>query len=107
MKSGIKTLAMWLIGIVLFVVLLNANFNNKETKMSYSELISKIKAGEVTDITISSDGEIAEVTLDSTTIKKEVTIPSLDSFMDNITGQMEERKFYCNSRRRINIGYYI
>ena len=107
MKSGIKTLAMWLIGIVLFVVLLNANFNNKETKMSYSELINKVKAGEVTDITISSDGETAEVTLDSTTVKKEVTIPSLDSFMDKITESMEERKIYSNTGRGINISYYI
>ncbi len=93
MKSGIKTLAMWLIGIVLFVVLLNANFNNEETKMSYSELINSIKAGEVSDITISADGETAQVTLDSTTVKKEVTIPSLDSFMDNITDSMEDGSF--------------
>ena len=87
-KSGIKTLAMWLIGIVLFVVLLNANFNSSETEMSYSELINNIKAGEVSDVTISSDGTMATVTLDSETVKKEVVIPSIDSFMDKVTDYM-------------------
>ena len=90
LKSGIKTLAMWLIGIVLFIVLLNANFNNKDTKMSYSELINSVKAGEVSEITIASDGTTAEVKLKSDNIKKEVTIPSLDSFMDTVTEHMNE-----------------
>jgi len=90
LKSGIKTLAMWLIGIVLFVVLLNANFNNSDTKMSYSELINSIKAGEVSEITVSSDGTKAEVKLSSQDVKKEVTIPSLDSFMDTVTDYMSE-----------------
>ena len=90
MKSGIKTLAMWLIGIVLFVILLNANFNNNDTKFTYSELINSVKAGEVSAIKISSDGTMAEVKLDSTDIKKEVTIPSLDSFMDTVTNYMNE-----------------
>ena len=92
-KSGIKTLAMWLIGIVLFVVLLNANFNSSETEMSYSELINSIKAGEVSEIVISSDGTTATVTLDSTTVRKEVVIPSIDSFMDRATDYMEDGSF--------------
>ena len=90
MKSGIKTLAMWLIIIVVFVVLLNANFNNKDTKMSYSELINSVKAGEVSEITIASDGTTCEVKLKSDNVKKEVTIPSLDSFMDTVTEHMNE-----------------
>ncbi len=90
MKSGIKTLATWLIGIVLFVVLLNAVFNNAETKMTYSELINSIRAGEVSEIVVSSDGTKAEVKLASEDVKKEVTIPSLDSFMDTVTEYMNE-----------------
>ncbi len=90
MKSGIKTLAMWLILIVVFIALLHANFNNKDTKMSYSELINSIKAGEVSEIVVSSDGTTAEVKLDSDSVKKEVTIPSLDSFMDTATEYMNE-----------------
>ena len=92
-KSGIKTLAMWLIAIVLFVVLLNANFSSDETEMSYSELINSIKAGEVSEVIISSDGTTATVTLDSTTVKKEVVIPSIDSFMETATNYMEDGTF--------------
>jgi cell division protease FtsH len=90
LKSGVKTLAMWLIGIVLFIILLNANFNNSDTKMTYSELINSIRAGELSSIKVDSDGETAEVKLTSTDTKKEVTIPSLDSFMDTVTTYMSE-----------------
>ena len=90
MKSGMKTLALWLIGIVIFVILLNMSFTNAETKMAYSELISSVKAGEVSDVVISADGTKAEVTLTTTDVKKEVTIPSLDSFMDKVTEYVNE-----------------
>ena len=91
MKNGIKTLATWLVLGIIFIVLINSVFNNPETKMSYSELISKIASGEVTEIEISSDKTVAHVTLkgsDNTTNKgliKEVAIPSLDSFMEQIS----------------------
>ena len=90
MKSGIKKLATWLIiGIIIFG-LVNAVLNNPDSKMTYSELMAKIAAGEVTEIEISSDKTLAKVTLKSaeTTAKnaqKEVSIPSLDVFMDQIT----------------------
>ena len=92
-RSGIKTLAMWLIGIVLFVVLLNANFNSNETEMSYSELINSIKAGEVSEVILSSDGTTATVTLDSESVRKEVIIPSIDSFMNTATNYMVDGNF--------------
>ena len=90
MKNGIKTLAVWLILGIIFVGLLNAAFNDPETKMSYSELISKISAGEVTEIEITSDKSTAYITLKGTensgkSAQKEVTIPSLDSFMEQIS----------------------
>ena len=92
MRNGIKTLATWLILAVIFLVLVSAAFNNPDTKMNYSELISRIKAGEVSAITISADRETVEVTLNSTSGAdaktssniKEVTIPSLDNFMSQI-----------------------
>ena len=92
-RSGIKTLAMWLIGIVLFVVLLNANFNSNETEMSYSELINSIKAGEVSEVVLSSEGTTATVTLDSESVRKEVIIPSIDSFMNTATNYMVDGNF--------------
>ena len=89
MKNGIKTLAIWLVLGIIFIGLLNAIFNNPETKMSYSDLISKISAGEVTEIEISSDKQMAYVTLkgsetSSKSSQKEVAIPSVDSFIEQI-----------------------
>lgn len=87
MKNGIKTLATWLILGIIFFVLISAAFNNPDTKMNYSELIGKVKAGEVTEIVISADKLMAEVTLNSNgsdtklSNVKEVAIPSLDNFM--------------------------
>ncbi len=90
MKSRIKTLTVWLILALLFIVVLNAVFNNSDVKMSYSELMAKIASGEVTEVEISSDKVTAYVTLkgtDSTTkgAQKEVAIPSLDTFMEQIS----------------------
>ena len=63
MKNGIKTLAVWIIAGMIFVVLLNAAFNNSNYQMSYSELLNKVTTGEVTTIELSSDSKTAYVTL--------------------------------------------
>ena len=100
MINGIKTLAVWIIAGMIFVVLLNAAFNNSNYQMSYSELLNKVTTGEVTTIELSSDSKTAYVTLkgNESTGKaaemKEVIIPSLDSFMEQISenivsGQIE------------------
>lgn len=82
MKSGLKTLAMWLIIGVIFIVLLTSIMDNSDTKMSYSELVTKMEATEVKEIEISSDSTKAYVTLKGENVKKEVNIPSVDSFMN-------------------------
>ncbi len=41
LKSGIKTLAVWLILGVIFIVLLSSVIDNADNKMIYSELIEK------------------------------------------------------------------
>ena len=82
MKNGIKTLAMWLIIGVIFIVLVSAVLDNSESKMTYSELISAMEAGNVTSIEINSDGNKAFVELKGQTIEKEVNIPNLESFMN-------------------------
>ena len=82
MKNGIKTLDMWLIIGVIFVVLVSAVLDNSESKMTYSELISAMEAGNVTSIEINSDGNKAFVELKGQTIEKEVNIPNLESFMN-------------------------
>ena len=81
MKKGIKTLAIWLIIGVIVIVLLSSIMENSSSKMTYSELITSIENQEVENITISSNGSLATVKLKNTKAEKEVSIPSLDSFM--------------------------
>ena len=81
MKKGIKTLAIWLIIGVIVTVLLSSIMENSSSKMTYSELITNIENGEVENIKISSDGSLATVKLKNTRLEKEVSIPSLDSFV--------------------------
>ena len=85
MKNSLKTLAMWVIIGIIFIVVLTSIIDNSDTKLSYSELITKIEASEVTEIEIAADGSKAYVKLKGDTVKKEVNIPSLDSFMDYST----------------------
>ena len=85
MKNGLKTLAMWLIIGIIFIVGISAIMENSETKMNYSELLVAIENGTVQEIELSSSGEKAYVTLKSSSIEKEVNIPSVDSFMSQIS----------------------
>ncbi len=95
MKSSIKTLAMWLIIGIIVVVLITSILDNADTKMTYSELIENI--GNVSEIELSYDGKSANVTLENDPIKKEVNIPSIDSFMDYIT------EYLNTSNAKINV----
>ena len=82
MKKGIKSLAMWLIIGIIFVVLISTILENSNLKMTYSELLIAIDSGEVEKVTISSDETTATVKLKDEKIEKSVNIPSLDSFID-------------------------
>ena len=84
MKNGLKTLAMWLIIGIIFIVVVSAVMENSETKMEYSELLVAINNGTVETIELNADGDAAYVTLKNSNIEKEVNIPSLNSFMDEI-----------------------
>ncbi len=90
MKSGIKTLAMWLIIVIIFIVLLTSVLDSSNNELSYSELISKIAEGRVTEVEISSDGTSAEVTLKDENFPKQVNIPSIDNLMENLQDNMRE-----------------
>ena len=82
MKNGIKTLAMWLIIGVIFIVVLSSIVENSDSKLKYSELITNINAGNVEAIEIEADGTNATVTLKDERIKKEVNIPNMENFMN-------------------------
>ena len=82
MKNGIKTLAMWLIIGVIFIVLLSSIMTNTNTKLKYSELVGKIDEGKVESVVINSDGDGATVELSDERAKKQVNIPNLENFMN-------------------------
>ena len=88
MKNGIKTLAMWLIIGIIFVVLLTSILDNSNSKLAYSDLIEKIEAGEVSEIEISADGVSAQVKLKNENFEKQVNIPSIDNLMENLQESM-------------------
>ena len=98
MKKGIKTLAMWLIIGVIFIVVLSSIVDNSNSKMTYSELISSIEAGEVENVEISSDGATATVKLKSDRISKEVNIPDLESFMTYSQDFLKAGAFTLNEK---------
>ena len=90
MKNGIKTLAIWLVigVIILFVVPAVLDGTNKQ--MTYSELLSKIEAEEVTDISISYDGNSAKVKLKDDNSIKNVNLPGINNLLDNLNDSMKE-----------------
>ena len=93
MKSGIKTLASWLVILMLILLGLHTVLNNPDMQMPYSKLISSIANNEVEKIEISSDKTSAYVYFvgaEENAIPKEVAIPSVDSFMDQIADVMAE-----------------
>ena len=97
MKNGIKKLAIYLIIIIACIGILSGLLNDSDKKMNYSELIKEINQGEVTQIEISSDKQTVDVTeksAESTGRVKEAIIPSLDTFIEEIsdsiaTGQLK------------------
>ena len=81
MKNGIKTLAMWLIIIVIFLVVLSSIVENSNSKLTYSELITNINSNNVKSIVINADGKTAEIELKDDNIRKETNIPDMGTFM--------------------------
>ena len=84
MKSGIKKISMWLILLIIFIMIISAISSNMYKKMSYSELLKSVNENKVESIKILDDNKTAEVKLKDDEITKNVTIPSLDTFMDKI-----------------------
>ena len=89
MKNGIKTLAMWLIIFIIFIVLVSSILDNSSNKLAYSELVASIEAGEVEEIVIDSSGTTAEVTMKNERVPKEVNIPSIDNLMETVSESMK------------------
>ncbi|MBR1803140.1 MAG: ATP-dependent zinc metalloprotease FtsH [Clostridia bacterium] len=79
---------MWLIIGIILIVLISSIMENRENKLAYSELVSKIEAGEVKEIELAADGEKAKVKLKDENFTKEVNIPSVDNLMETLNESM-------------------
>ncbi len=89
MKSGIKTLAMWLIILLIFIVVVTSIVNNKDNELAYSELVSRIETGDVKEVKISADGTSAEILLKNENIIKKANIPSVENLMEVANDSMK------------------
>ena len=89
MKNSLKTLAVWLIIGIILVVAISTILENSNTKLAYSDLISKIEAGQVEKIELEADGYSENVKLKNDNIEKKVNIPSVDNLMDNLQDDMK------------------
>ena len=98
MKSSIKTLAVWLIIGIIFIVLLTSIMENSGTRMSYSELLVYIDQERVAEIELASGGDRAYVTLRNETTQRQVNIPSLNSFVDRVNDHLAEGSFTLEER---------
>ncbi len=90
MKSSIKTLAAWLVIAILIFFIAPAIMNGANNELSYSELLTKIEEGEVTEINIEYGGESAKVKLKNDANIKNVNIPSVENLMENLNNLMKE-----------------
>ena len=89
MKSSIKTIAMWLIILVIAIVVVTSILENSDNKLAYSDLVAKIEAGEVKEVEIEADGKKATVTLKNESLPKTVNIPSMDNLMEVASDSMK------------------
>ena len=98
MKGKLKTLAIWLIIAVIFIVLLTSVIDNANTKMTYSDLITKMELEEVKEIEINSNGRSAYVKLEGESNTKEVNIPSIESFMNYSNNLIKDGKIVLTEK---------
>ena len=98
MKNGSKTLAMWLIIGVIFIVVLSSIVENNSSNLKYSELVSDINSGKVENIELDSEAKTAVVTLKDDKVKREVNIPSIDDFMSYTEDYLKEGAFTLDQK---------
>ena len=92
MKNGFKTLAIWIIIAVIMFVGISAIYDNADRKLSYSELVTKIDAGQVKVIDINAAGTSAEVEFNDGTSEKQVNIPDIQTLMAEVEDDVRDKK---------------
>ena len=87
--SKVKTGLLWLVIIVLVAFLVPAVSNPTSNRITYADLIAKIKNKEVTDVAISYDKETARVKLKNDETIKRVNISDIENLMTNLNESMQ------------------
>lgn len=98
MKSSLKTLAMWLIIGIIFIVVVTNIIDSSNNDMSYSELITKIENGEIKEIEIQANGKEAYITTKVSSAQKKVNIPNQESFMNYIQDKLAAGEITLNEK---------
>ena len=93
MKSGIKTLTTVVLLTVLVIFIYSSSLS-ESGKMNYTELLTGIANGEITEVQITSGREKAtavyKTSSDQTkSNKRAVTIPSIENFMTDVSDQIK------------------
>lgn len=89
MKNSLKTLAVWPIIGIIIIVSISTIVENANSKLTYSELVAKIEAGQVDKIELEAGGGSAIVKLKNDNGEKKVNIPSVDNLMENLQDHMK------------------
>ncbi len=107
MKNSLKTLAVWLIIGVILVVAISTILENSNTKLSYSDLIAKIDAGQVEKIELDAGGASATVKLKNDNIEKKVNVPSVDNLMENLQDNMKSASITVTEKSESAWGVFL
>ena len=107
MKNSLKTLAVWLIIGVILVVAISTILENSNTKISYSDLIAKIDAGQVEKIELDAGGASATVKLKNDNIEKKVNVPSVDNLMENLQDNMKSASITVTEKSESAWGIFL
>jgi len=107
LKNSLKTLAIWLIIGVILVVAISTILENSNTKLSYSDLIAKIDAGQVEKIELDAGGASATVKLKNDNIEKKVNVPSVDNLMENLQDNMKSASITVTEKSESALGIFL
>ena len=107
MKNSLKTLAVWLIIGVILVVAISTILENSNTKLSYSDLIAKIDAGQVEKIELDAGGASETVKLKNDNIEKKVNVPSVDNLMENLQDNMKSASITVTEKSESAWGIFL
>ena len=107
MKNSLKRLAVWLIIGVILVVAISTILENSNTKLSYSDLIAKIDAGQVEKIELDAGGASATVKLKNDNIEKKVNVPSVDNLMENLQDNMKSASITVTEKSESAWGIFL